>query len=140
MDQPGVSRQILDRDQGWIPDLLDGQVLTPDQVAFVELLAQSFDAYEGRDWQLLAAGLGRDIRGIDKDLVCLRWDQVEHIDSLHASMRGKLLAVFDLFISTCWRVGLDIDLPVYIAWLLNNRGLYHYPYTSLSARIDYMYR
>ena len=140
MDQPGVFRQILDRDQGLLPELLDGQVLTPDQVALVELLAQSFDAYGGRDWRLLATGLGRDIRGIDKDLVCIRWDQLEHIDSLHRSMRGKLLAVFDLFISACWRAGLEIDLPVYIAWLLNNRRLYHYPYTSLSARIDYTYR
>ena len=60
-----------------------------------------------------------------------RWDQVEYIDSLHTNMRGKLLAVFDLFISACWRVGIEIDLPVYIAWLLNNRRLYHYPYTSL---------
>ena len=140
MDQPGVSRQILDQDRDLLPELSAEQVLTADQVALVELLAQSFDAYGGRDWQLLATGLGQDIRGIDKDLVCIRWDQVEYIDGLHTNMRGKLLAVFDLFISACWCAGIEIDLPVYIAWLLNNRRLYHYPYTSLSARIDYTYR
>ena len=140
MDQPGVTRQVLTHVQDSLPEMLAGQVLTPDQVALVELLAQSFDAYGGRDWQLLATGLGRDIRGIDRDLICIRQDQVERIDSLHPTMRGKLLAVFSLFIATCWCTGIEIDLPVYIAWLLNNRRLYHYPYTSLSARIDYTYR
>ena len=139
MDQPGVSRQILDQDQDLLPELLAEQVLTADQVALVELLAQSFDAYGGRDWQLLATGLGQDIRGIDRDLICIRQDQVERIDSLHPNMREKLLAVFSLFIATCWCTGVEIDLPVYIAWLLVNRRLFHYPYTSLSARIDYMY-
>ena len=139
MEQPGITRQNLTHDQAELLETLTIQVLRPQQVALVELLAQSFEAYGGRDWELLATGLGLDIDGIDRDLIRIRQGQVDRIDRLHPNMREKLLAVFSLFMTVCWCTGVEIDLPVYVAQLLLNRRLFRYPYASLSARVEQMF-
>ena len=139
MGQPGITRQNLTHDQAALLETLTIQVLRPQQVALVELLAQSFEAYGGRDWELLATGLGLDIDGIDRDLIRIRQGQVDRIDRLHPNMREKLLAVFSLFMTVCWCTGVEIDLPVYVAQLLLNRRLFRYPYASLSARVEQMF-
>ena len=115
------------------------EVLTPDQVALIEVIADSFEAYGGRDWELLATGLGLDIAGINRDAVRIRQGQVDRVDRMHFRMREKLLAIFSMFIANCWYLGVEIDLPVYLSQLLVNRRLFHYPYTSLSARLAYMF-
>ena len=139
MEQPGITRQNLTHDQAALLETLTIQVLRPQQVALVELLAQSFEAYGGRDWELLATGLGLDIDGINRDLIRVRQGQVDRIDRLHPNMREKLLAVFSLFMTVCWCTGVEIDLPVYVAQLLLNRRLFRYPYASLSARVEQMF-
>ena len=140
MEQPGMTRQALTHDLASLLETLTIRVLRPQQVALVELLAQSFEAYGGRDWELLATGLGLDIDGINRDLIRVRQGQVDRIDRLHPNMREKLLAVFSLFVTVCFCTGVELDLPVYIAQLLLNRRLFRYPYASLSARVEQMFR
>ena len=140
MGQPGITRQNLTDTQAELLETLGIQVLRPQQVALVEVLAQSFEAYGGRDWELLATGLGLDIEGVDRDLIRIRQGQVDRIDRLHPNMREKLLAVFSLFVTVCFCTGVELDLPVYIAQLLLNRRVFRYPYVSLSARVEQMFR
>ena len=103
----------------------------------LDIICYQFTQYQGRDWRVLAAGLGFNKPSCMKSKVRISEFEIDTFDQAGATLHEKLHLVINRFVLNCRLVGLEFDLVQHLVEVLDGGLNYHTPYHILIESILY---
>ena len=116
---------------------INNSLLSEVEKAVVNIISYQFAQYQGRDWRILAAGLGFNTPHCIKSKVRVNETEIDILDQLGVTLHEKLHIVINRFVLNCRLAGLEIDLVQHLVEVLDGGLKYHTPYQILIESILY---
>ena len=116
---------------------ISNSLLSEFEKRAVDIISHQFAQYQGRDWRILAAGLGSNTPHCMKYKVRINEAEIDHLDQIGDTPHEKLHLLINRFVLNCRLVGLEIDLVEHLLEVLNGGLIFHTPCRILTESILY---
>ena len=116
---------------------ISNSLLSEFEKRTVDIISYQFTQYQGRDWRILAAGLGFNIPHCIKYKVRVNETEIDCLDQVGDTPHEKLHLLINRFVLNCRLVGFEIDLVEHLLEVLNGGLIFHTPCRILTESILY---